>query len=454
MKKSSSHSSSSSSSSSGKFWSLAIWIFILFVLLFWIITTRLLISDSASSPQIDTTQLHRLYEETRSLMKDIVACNSSKSDQLISKISSDQAFYDREIERLSEEKVKFEVKYSQCLTAKHALTEQVEHCESKVHSAPNHHDAMNVPSVVSAPVVSTESKSTTGLPWLVIGMPTLARPNQEDYLLRTLASIDAQLPKDDSDLLYRQVVVAVVHVQPDSPHSRFDEAKALYGNNPHFSFDALLPTELYPDVKALATPANDPGNANVPGYRVRKQTRNLAAVVQKVASKGRYYLFLEDDMEFCHESWLVFQYLLHKASIQHPRWLAIRASYGMNGIFMPSVDALVFAKYLLKHQIRRPPDHLVVEWFAGETEEARMHKQHRPNLGFRYNLFHHIGSVSSLRSQKSGRFPECYDLLVEPTVFKVEAFNVHECPHEDLWPCTSNARGMKIPPRLKWENIH
>lgn len=45
-------------------------------------------------------------------------------------------------------------------------------------------------------------------------------------------------------------------------------------------------------------------------------------------------------------------YLLHKASLYHPDWLAIRASYGMNGVFMKDTDLAFFSDYLIKHQVR------------------------------------------------------------------------------------------------------
>ena len=48
------------------------------------------------------------------------------------------------------------------------------------------------------------------------------------------------------------------------------------------------------------------------------------------------------------------RYLLDKATRYHGNWLAVRASYGMNGIFLPSADLETFAAYLVKHQVRLP----------------------------------------------------------------------------------------------------
>ena len=76
-----------------------------------------------------------------------------------------------------------------------------------------------------------------------------------------------------------------------------------------------------------------------------------------------------------------------------------------------------------------------MEWYAGETEESSAYRKSRQNIGFKYNLFEHIGATSTLRSMKSGAFPMCYDLLVEPVLFKVEAWSSKECPKDDIWPC-------------------
>lgn len=307
---------------------------------------------------------------------------------------------------------------------------------------------------------TSSSPSSTVKPskhWLIIGIPTVARSSNQDYLLRALSDIADQFPTDPSDLLTGHILVIVANMQDKHSqgggdggggvqHTRYEEAKKLYGPGSHHPKSMYFefiddPGKVVNDPKPGTNPMNDPGTPNVPGFRVRQQTRDIVSVLKQSVGRSDYYLFLEDDMRFCPYMLLLFQYIINKSNAYHPNWLAIRASYGMNGIFMRNNngDLEQFANYLIKHQTRRPPDHLVVEWFAGESAESKQYKGNRVNIGFRYNLFDHIGVSSTLRREQSVTYPKCYDELLEPTVFEVEAFNKRTCPDDDIWPCRVSA---------------
>ena len=298
-------------------------------------------------------------------------------------------------------------------------------------------DRVNISSYVTD--VEKEPKTGSTDNWLVIGIPTVARSENQDYLLQTLMSINQQLPSVPDDILFRRVKVIVVNIEGPS-HKRFYEAQTTFSDRRYFEFVTLseeykASSKDFQDVKRGATAENDQGNANIPGYRVRKQTRSVAQVLKRAGGYGKYYLFLEDDMLLCPNGFLSIQYILNKASRYAPNWLAIRASYGLNGIFIHDKDINHFYHYLIDNQARRPPDHLAVEWFAGESNISRYYKGSREHMAYRFNIFDHIGISSTLRSAKQTSFPRCYESLGEPTLFKVEAFNPRMCPTDDIWPC-------------------
>ena len=77
----------------------------------------------------------------------------------------------------------------------------------------------------------------------------------------------------------------------------------------------------------------------------------------------------------------------------------------------------------------------MVEWFAGENAESAAFRGARQHVAFRWNLFHHIGAKSTLRSSKSPLYPVCWELLGEPILFEVESYKPKLCPNDDMWPC-------------------
>ena len=67
-------------------------------------------------------------------------------------------------------------------------------------------------------------ESRAGKPWLTIGIPTIPRKNQTDYLTRTLSSLMEEVPLDPTDPMYRQVQVIVMNNRPGA-HPVWEQAR-------------------------------------------------------------------------------------------------------------------------------------------------------------------------------------------------------------------------------------
>jgi hypothetical protein len=409
--------------------------------------------------------IQSLIEETQKILREINNGNSSNNANTVHDLhmlTADTNNVNKDLKELNSQLTRLEDGYTLCMKEKYQLSTALHTCKDSAGktgaNALMSEPCPNVQHTALPPISALKSTLSSSDRWLVIGIPTVARAHDEDYLLQSLDTLAAQLPSDQADLMFNKILVNVINLQvnaqPEKEHVMYTRAKAKYSaasGHPkanYFIFSEITHDEILRDPVPNSSP-RDKGNANKPGYLVRRQTRNIVTVMRKSLHQAEYYLFLEDDMQFCANGLLAMQYLLNKASRYHPNWLAIRASYGMNGIFMHDKDLETFADYLLKHQARRPPDHLVVEWYAGETPEAGAYKAHRANIGFKYNLFNHIGVVSTLRSQRSTSYPKCYEPLLEPTVFQVEAFSPRDCPRDDVWPCN-----VKTPDKFKidWAN--
>lgn len=59
--------------------------------------------------------------------------------------------------------------------------------------------------------------------------------------------------------------------------------------------------------------ANDePSDRNIPGAKVRRQTRDLAALLLAVGTDCSYYFFAEDDLDLCPHALTAIQEALHR----------------------------------------------------------------------------------------------------------------------------------------------
>lgn len=205
---------------------------------------------------------------------------------------------------------------------------------------------------------------------------------------------------------------------PSIKHEAFLQLRERYRDDPRFDF--------VEEVNDLADP---PGGSpveqvNGAGPRVRKQTRDLVKTLRLALARHQpsYLVGMEDDFELCPNGLRSITYMIDRGTKLLGDWLLFRFSYGFNGFLTPGKDASTLASYLEKHQARRPPDHLLVEWFAGEKPESFAYKNGRPHACYRYNLLNHVGKVSTLRSQTSPNYPVCYQPFTNLDLFDVEVF--------------------------------
>mmetsp|Transcript_97271 Transcript_97271/g.167637 ORF Transcript_97271/g.167637 Transcript_97271/m.167637 type:complete len:511 (-) Transcript_97271:367-1899(-) len=276
----------------------------------------------------------------------------------------------------------------------------------------------------------SQEAGTGTLPWLAFGIPTVPRKGDLDYLTPTLQSIVNQVVQHRYT---DKVVVYVINNCRDRPHVVFDKATDRFKSHPFIRF--VTNPGRYQDNRTTFDRKLNRPNAQIPDARVRRQTLDVVAMLDVLQGSARHVLFYEDDFVLCdypHSALLALQYLIDKATAMAPDWINIRCSFGMSGIIFQQRDLQEFRGYLYAHYNRRPPDHLVVEWYAGETPPAKRYVGNRRPAAFRWNILLHGGQVSSLRSARSGQFPGCFKDLVFPTVFEVEAFNPRTCPKDNV----------------------
>ena len=331
--------------------------------------------------------------------------------------------------------------------------------------------ALNVTIVAAAnttAAVAVAVAAPSPIPLLVIGIPTVKRTNDPDYVIRTLEYLIAQLSGINGSATMGvtgdvggpnplAIRILILDNTRDGPngHAAFAQARQRWcgpttevcterivtaSDAPHIVSTAVGSTIVFArNARPRLNDGNDEGNANVPGSRVRAQARDVADVAELAAelwgASMSFYMFMEDDFRVCPQGLRALAYGLARAGAEHSTFNALRLSFGLNGGVLRGDDARILAAYLREHAARRPPDHLWVEWFAGEKPQSAEHKKGRTHVAFRYNILEHFGRSSSLRPEAQGVYAYCYDELNAGVVFEVEAYKVQECGHDDIWPC-------------------
>ncbi len=268
--------------------------------------------------------------------------------------------------------------------------------------------------VASEPVRLPRSGSPPQL-WLRMAIMSVGRKDNSEYLLRTLVSILEQLPPHDPLSAHVEVLV-VNNQQPPEAHTVLTRARERFGGHARVRFA----TKRRPE-----PPLKCPGGRSKVSEKVQRQTCDLVAAINAILDArphATHVMMMEDDWLFCPHGLDSLRYFLSKAYQYDPRWLALRVSYGFNGVVVRQADLPALQRHLQVHFERRPPDHLLFEWFSGERDDTRALAAGRSYRIYRHNLFFHIGTKSTI-NQPSHRFiPGCYALLYD-WLLPAEVFN-------------------------------
>eukprot|EP01039_Chlorochromonas_danica_P012863 gene12863-14819_t len=227
--------------------------------------------DEKATASVVTKTSHedfkRLMDQTKQLLNDMAAANSTLTlDTLrdFKALTWEEKRMGEQNEALEREVDRLETALTHCLKGKYDAETSLDTCKREFKDYQvvyNKDTSSSATKTVKCPDVPVNVEPPQPPPaavdetkWLVIGIPTVARRNDLDYLLKTLAAMVDQLPLDRDDPLYRRVLVHVINMQVNSdPHPRhvvFDQAKGLYGPGsgspyaPYFKFSELLASEV------------------------------------------------------------------------------------------------------------------------------------------------------------------------------------------------------------------
>lgn len=283
---------------------------------------------------------------------------------------------------------------------------------------------------------------TRGTKFLNIIIPTISRdqlPPEVDYLTPTVDHLMKQLSTTEGDHLsvpHQIQIFLINHNLATVPHLHFEALKKKY-NNSTIEFVSSSP-------KSRAADKND---------RIYQQTVDFLWSIKYVLefnkkNPARYTLLMEDDFTLCPNGMLAIQYLIAKSSDYYPDWVSLRVSYGLNGVIIKTSEIpniIAYYERAVQHKrVAHPPDHMIY-YYAIEQLKSN---DARKLVAFRYNLFSHIGDVSTFTGRKKRYNPNCYQVLYD-WLQEGERFHNEHCPLDDISPCSPKSDAA----RTKWSHL-
>jgi hypothetical protein len=280
---------------------------------------------------------------------------------------------------------------------------------------------------------------------LSIAILTIARPNDHEYLFRTISSLHDEISTQDG--IIDRVLVFHPRDSQKHKHNILDMTKKEFESNQFiFKEKDCLDEADYGGIKnhhgiwRKVTPKDVQQNNDFIG--MLEQVKNFFCSNEKAL-----FMIMEDDFEYCKHSMNHMRRVIYAAYQYYPNWTGIRVSYGLNGIILRCQHVNGIQEYLRKNRFRGPADSLLGIFWTVNSDEARevFTAPDSVFLTYQHNLLHHIGETSSIISgdeMKNRIYPGCYDILQTGAV--MERFDPVNCYNKEFTPCSNPNVGPSI----------
>ncbi|KJE93289.1 hypothetical protein CAOG_04096 [Capsaspora owczarzaki ATCC 30864] len=224
---------------------------------------------------------------------------------------------------------------------------------------------------------------------LVVGIPTLARPENKSYLSETLRSLIARSSQEELDAML--IVIFLADMDKN-------KAMAIYTQFIHPEFEPYVRDGLIDVITAKKSaypvyPTPLPRRTfNDPEDRVKwrsKQCFDFALLMEYSKGRGDYYLQLEDDVLAADNFASSILAVVDESSYMNPPWSMLEFSrLGFIGKLFRDTELLEMAAMFRFYHYDQPVDYLMTYFIQIKTQGSR--------LLTKYALFQHIGTQSTL----------------------------------------------------------
>eukprot|EP01080_Neovahlkampfia_damariscottae_P000015 gene15-4266_t len=179
-------------------------------------------------------------------------------------------------------------------------------------------------------------------------------------------------------------------------------------------------------------------------YEQSRDFLKLLLTWKQKCKKDEIFLFMEDDFTMCPNAALNIAQIYFWSLKRKTKFHAVRIGFGFNGLLLPcnNIDEMV-------NHITKCCYHPKTYAYPHDTGLATYWYAHR-KVGkvmwtFRYNLFEHIGKISTVMNEEHSLInPTCYDSNAHHFNYYGEKFDTQSCQHHMVSPCNQKSHQQEL----------